>query len=276
MARTLKKSPGDSDATDALLVQSVEKAFRVLQAFDAGSSTLGLTQIAEAVNMDKSAAQRFSHTLVKLGYLRKDPNTKRFELTAKTLGLGYLYSRSNALIQRATPYLLHLSKTTEETINLTVMSGANIIFVSRFMSRHVLHTGVIVGSSLPAYCTAPGRAMLSRLPNDEAADILARSDLRPITPLTTFRVKDLRKKLDEARMRGYATAFEECYRGDLSVAAPVVDDSNRPVAAVNIAVSSSRFSPAEMEEKFALLAVAAARSISGAQAAPAFEQRPTS
>ena len=75
---------------DALMVNSVEKAFRVLSAFGRQHQTLNLSQVASETGMDVSAAQRFTHTLTRLGYLRKDAQTKRFELTAKTLDLGYL------------------------------------------------------------------------------------------------------------------------------------------------------------------------------------------
>ena len=94
--------------------------------------------------------------------------TKRFELTAKTLDLGYHFLRSNRLVDQAMPYLMHLCKETEETVNLTMLEDTEIIFVSRFLSRHVLNTDVIVGTRMPAFCTAPGIAMLSRLPEDEA------------------------------------------------------------------------------------------------------------
>lgn len=119
-----------SSRVDPLMVQSVEKAFRVLTAFDATHPRMSLMQLAETVGLDKSAAQRFTHTLTKLGYLRKDPETKLFELTVKTLDTGYHYIRANLLIERALPYLLHLSRTTEETINLTVRDNTEIVVVA--------------------------------------------------------------------------------------------------------------------------------------------------
>ena len=64
-------------ARDTLLVQSVEKALRVLQAFDGGTRFLGLTEIAARCGVDKSAAQRFAHTLHLAGYLEKCPDTRR-------------------------------------------------------------------------------------------------------------------------------------------------------------------------------------------------------
>ncbi len=53
---------------DALMVRSVEKAFRVLGAFNSDQSTLSLSQIVSLTDLDMSAAQRFTHTLMKLGF----------------------------------------------------------------------------------------------------------------------------------------------------------------------------------------------------------------
>lgn len=254
--------PKRSRATDPLMVMSVEKAFRVLSVFDTQSASLSLSQIAAATDMDVSAAQRFTHTLSKLGYLRKDADTKRFELTAKTLHLGYHYLRSNRLVERAMPYLMHLSKETEETVNLTILDDTEIIFISRFMSRHMLNTDVIIGSRMPAYCTAPGMAILSRMPEDEAIAILERSDRKPFTPSTTWKMDELVRKLRVSRGQGYATAFDEFYRGDASIAAAVVTADDRPEGAINLAVPLSRFSREDVAERFAPLIISAAHAIS--------------
>jgi DNA-binding IclR family transcriptional regulator len=249
---------------DPLTVKSVEKAFLVLNAFGGRDFSLNLTQLASTVGLDLSAAQRFTYTLTKLGYLQKDPITKRFGIAVKALNLGHHYLRASLLVERATPYLLHLSKATEETVNLTVRDDTEVVFVVRFMCRQLLNlndTGVIVGARMPAYCTASGIAMLSQLPTAEAVDILNRSELKAHTPHTTYRLKDLLKKLEATAARGYATAFEEFFVGDLAVAAPILGQ-NGPAGAINISVPRARFSRAEAEDRFSPLVVAAAQSVS--------------
>ena len=253
---------GKGDKSSALMVNSVEKAFRVLSAFGRQHQTLNLSQVASETGMDLSAAQRFTHTLTQLGYLHKDTETRRFELTAKTLDLGYHFIRSSRLVDRAMPYLMHLSKETEETVNLTMREGPEIIFVSRFLSRHVLNTDVIIGTRMPAYCTAPGIAMLSRMPEDEAMAVIDASDLRAHTPSTVWQREALRDKIRQAAAQGYATAFEEVYLGDASIAAPILDHRGRPEGAVNVAVSCSRYSREEVIARFSSLIIAAAHAIS--------------
>lgn len=247
---------------DGLMVQSVEKAFRVLTAFDGAERSMSLSEVALKADLDLSAAQRFVHTLERMGYLRKDASTRRLELTVRTLELGYNYMRGSALVERAMPYLQHLSKETEETVNLTVLDGTEIVFVTRFMSRHVLNTDVFVGMRLPAYCTGSGLAMLSRMSLLDATALLRVSDLKPYTPSTTWRLEDLERKMKLSAARGYAVTCEEIYRGDISIGAAVVDGRGHPLAAINVAVSTSRYKLEDAEAQFSPLVIAAAHSVS--------------
>jgi DNA-binding IclR family transcriptional regulator len=252
----------EGERSDPMFVNSVEKAFRVLGAFNAERPTLNLTQLADTLGMDKSTVQRFAYTLEKLGYLYKDPHTKHFELTPRNLQTAYHFSQSNALIRRALPYLLHLSQTTEEATNLSIREGTDIIYVVRFMSRHVLAANVTVGRRLPLYCTAPGRAILSRMPADTARALLEQSTLRAYTPHTTVRVPDLIRKVGEVSARGYAICIEEMLLDDISIAAPIVDRGGQPIGAVNIAVSKARCTPDMAEYRFGPLVISTAQAIS--------------
>ena len=232
-----------------------------MTAFDRSHPKMTLTQLAARTGMDKSAAQRFAHTLTTLGYLSKDPETKLFGLTLKSLELAYHYIVTNPLIQLAMPYLQHLSQVTEETVNLTFLDGVDVVIVARLISRNVLTADTVVGSRMPAYCSAAGIAILSKLPREEALYILDNSDRRALTPTTVFKKEELVNKLEVSKKRGYATAFEEYVHGDLSIASPILNLSGVPVAAVGVSVSRARYSPDEIESRFASHVIACALSI---------------
>lgn len=247
---------------DPLMVQSVAKAFRVLAAFDKGHGALTLSQIAQRAGMDVSAAQRFTHTLAQLGYLRKDAATKQFELSTKVLDLAYHYVRGSRLVDRASPVLRQLSIETEEAVSLTVLDGAEVVFVSRYLSRRMLNTDVIVGTRLPAYCTAPGRAILSRLPQEEVRAVLAASDLRAHTAATPTAPEAITALIAEAARDGHAAAFDEFYLGDASLAAPIIGPDGRAMGAISLSVPLARMDRAQFIDSYRQLVMAAARGIS--------------
>jgi DNA-binding IclR family transcriptional regulator len=247
---------------DPLYIRSVEKAFRVLAAFGAATPTLSLAQVAAATEMDKSAAQRFVHTLERLGYLGREPNSSRLSLTPRTLELGTHYIRASALVQRAMPFLLELSRSTQESVSLTVLDDTDVVYVVRFTSRHMVSSNVVIGTRLPAYCTAPGRAMLARLPAAEADALLARSDRRAVTPATTWELPALQARLKSAADAGYAMAVGEIFSGDISLASAVTGARGEPIGAVSLSISSLWLSPRKAETKFAPLVTMTAQALS--------------
>ncbi|SDI33691.1 IclR family transcriptional regulator [Alloyangia pacifica] len=252
----------DKATSNPLMVHSVEKAFRVLFAFRPDQEELSLSEIAEQTGLNKSAAQRFIHSLCELGFLIRSPSTRRYSLSHRCLSLGYLYASSNTLISRAMPYMMHLSQSTEETVNLTLLDGPEVIFVSRYLSRHMLNTDVVVGSRLPAFCTAPGLAMLASLPEEEADALLEASDLHPFTQSTIWQPDEIRAELARIRRDGYAVAVEQIYPGDLSIAAAVRNSSGRPVAAISVGSSLMRTSAENGRSTYAPLVMAAAHKMS--------------
>lgn len=254
----------EDERDDPLMVRAVEKAFRVLTTFDAGNSRQSLTQIAERAGLDRSAAQRFTHTLSKLGYLSKDPRTKYYELTAKTLSLAYEYTRSSPVVLRAHPYLSHINRTTEETVSLTALEGTDIIYLSRYLSPNVLDTDVTIGSRLPAFCTSGGLALLSAMPDAQVEDILSRSDLKAYTTKTKYQLPEIWEQINLTRSRGFATVEEQLYTGDISMGAPIVTPDGQVVAAVSLSASRFRYTEASLIENFAASVVTAARSMSQA------------
>ncbi|MFZ6763067.1 IclR family transcriptional regulator [Pseudoroseomonas sp. WGS1072] len=249
---------------DPLLVRSVGKAFAMLLAFDRRNPTLSLTQLAAATGLDRSAAQRYAHTLVGLGYLRKDLRSRRFSLAAPVLDLASRFMGTDPLLAAARPYLQHLSAETCETVNLSLRDGTEVLFIARMVGRQVLNIDVSVGSRHPVYCTSPGIAILSALPEEEARRILQACDRKPLTEMTVWRMEPLMQKVALAARRGFAAAFEEIYHGDLAVAAVIRDVHGKPLGAINIAALRSRMTPAEVEQRYAPMVMEAAQSISRA------------
>jgi len=221
-----------------------------------------LADIARACGLDRSATQRLVYTLEALGYLRRIPDTRNYGLTTKVLQLSYNYVRANELIDKASPYLLDISRTLGETTNLQELDGHEIVFVARFPGHHLVNIDIAVGSRLPAYFTASGTAILSRLPEEARRKILAQTRLEPITPCTETDPDALLERVRRAAAKGYAIIANETVFGDISVAAPVIDHRGLAVAAINIAVPTTRWTVERVEAQLASHVQVAATSIS--------------
>ncbi len=266
---TRRRSPVDGRRPDALFVNSVEKAFRVLAAFGAGRPTMGLSEIAAASGLNVSAAQRFTHTLLTLGYLARDAHSRRYRPAAKLLDFSFLYLRADAVVEIAIPFLTELGERSKETVNLSVLDGTDIVCVSRMPRHRVRSAAGVVGARRPTFCTSGGRAMLAHLPAETAVRILDESDWAPVTPATVTDRRVVLDRIADARLRGYCVVVEEFVVGEISVAAPILDFSGRAIAAVNIPVPTARWTVEAVHDRLAPLVVDTARSISRAKGATA-------
>lgn len=265
--RTEKRKTAEppTPSRSSLFISSTEKAFRVMQAFNGAKRHMTLADIARAAKLDRSATQRVVHTLEALGYLRRLPDSQHYGLSPKVLDLSYNYLRANELIDKASPYLLDISRSIGETTNLQELDGHEIVFVARFPGRHLVNVDITVGSRLPAFFTASGTAILSRLPAARRQEILDHTDMTPITPHTQTDTTKLMARVRRAAEAGYAIVANETVLGDISVAAPIIDHRGVAVAAINISVPTTRWTPASVEEKLAQHVQVAATSISKAK-----------
>lgn len=255
-------APGDRD--NPLFVTSVEKGMRVLSELAAARRPLSLAEIATASGMGRSAAQRFVFTLKALGYIDQETTTRHYVLSPRILQFADAYVSRDAVQQIAAPILDAANRECEETVNLSVLDGDEVVFVLRFPSHHVVSVDLHVGSRLPAYCTSPGRVMLAFRDPEEARRIIG---TRPLKAWTQFTVTDPRRVmsiLDEVRAAGFCINDQEAFIGDISTAAPVFDRTGRPVAAVNIAVPAPRWTVDRLRSELTPIAIKAAHSISRA------------
>ena len=166
-----------SDNENSLFNQSLEKGLAVLRSFNARNRTMNLAEVAEAAGINKSSAQRMIHTLEALGYVSKHPQTKRFQLTPHVMEIGYNYLAADTLVDVANPFLAELAQTTGETTNLTEPVRGDMLYVARFVGPKFIPIHLPIGSRIPMYCTASGRAYLSALEDDEVMTVLQASDL---------------------------------------------------------------------------------------------------
>ena len=77
-----------------------------------------------------------------------------------------------------------------------------------------------------------------------------------------MRPKIIYAKIEEARAKGYAVSVEETTIGELVVGAAILDGDGQPIAAIQIAASTSDWRPADFEKKFAPLTIETAQTLS--------------
>ncbi|MBK0329000.1 IclR family transcriptional regulator [Rhodobacteraceae bacterium F11138] len=249
-------------ADHRLILQSVVRALRAQEAVGLAGRALSLTEIAQAIGVNRSSAQRLAHTLEAMGYLERADNGNGFRPGQQVLDRGFEYLRTHPLVERATPVLTELRKSARERVDLSLFDGTTIIYAIRLQSKRETFFATLIGRRIPTFCTSGGRAVMSQLPMSEVEDILDKSDLNARTPRTITDRAAIIEQVMRAREDGYALVMEESLMGEVALGAAIKGTDGRPKAAVHIAGSLSEWSEPSFRERFAPLAMETAAMLS--------------
>ncbi len=244
-------------------INSLAKGLSVLQAFGEAGHPLTLSEVAKALGANNTTATRLCYTLTELGFIQKD-GQRRYHLTPRILTLGHSYISGLAWQEVAQYYLEALFKEVQETVNLSILEGTEIIYLIRIRKRKYLPFDIQTGTKLPVYCTAMGKVLMAMGPSKKAQSILKTLQFKPLTARTIIRSDKFLEELDKVRTKGYGINDEELSIGNRAVAAPVLDKQGYAAAAVNIAVPTTEYTLSQMEKILAPQVIKTANEISEA------------
>ncbi len=202
---------------------------------------MGLIEISTRLGLHKSTVHRLLATLQAQRFVQRDPVSNTYRLGTRLLELGALVSRQSDLPRRAWPHLNHLVQQYQETADLAILDGESMVYLEVVESSQPVRLAVGPGRRLPLHSTASGKAFLACLPEAQARRLIG-TDLTRYTERTLTDEDALWRDLQLARQRGFAIALEEQEAGINAVAAPVLDPSRQPIAAIAVAGPAFRLS----------------------------------
>ena len=233
---------------DPNFMTSLARGLAVIKAFTEQRRKLTIAQVSQRTGIPRAAARRCLYTLERMGYVDADKHT--YTLRPKILALGHAYLSSTPLAVSAQPVLDRVRSALNESCSLAILDGDDILYLARSAASRIIAVQLNVGSRLPAYCTAMGRALLAHLPERDLDAYLARVELRPFVDRTVTSPDDLRRLLVAAREAGYAVVDQELEIGLRSIAVPVRGTSGAVVAAINVSVHAAHATIRQMEAQF--------------------------
>ncbi|MCI2975312.1 MAG: IclR family transcriptional regulator [Ferrimicrobium sp.] len=230
---SVRPSEGSSAST-------VERAADVLLLFASSSSTtLGVTEIAQQLGLSKASVHRILSSLRKKGIVEIEPVTRRYLLGPVIVSLGLTYLSKLDVRRVAHPELVALSRETFETATLSIRTGEHRVYVDQVTPEREVLMSVQIGLPHPLHAGASSKAFLAFLPPAEI-EFYLENTLEQVTPSTVTDRDQLRRQIAEIRRRGYALSFGERQAGAGSVAAPVLDYQNLPIAVISVCGPAER------------------------------------
>ena len=220
-------------------VRALLRGLDIIEAMSGQHDGMSLSEVAEAVGLDRATARRFLLTLLNKGYLRQ--NDRKFFLAPKILNLGYAYLASSPLREIAVPYLKQVAETTRQGSSLGILDDDEVLYLgSEQSASRVIARQIGAGVRLPAYCTSIGRILLGGLTAEELKRYSARVSIERHTVHTLTHWRDIFAAVELGRSQGWIFVNQEIEDGLRSIAVPIRDRNSRIVAGMNVSALASR------------------------------------
>lgn len=198
-------------------VDAVERAFQVLDCFDASAADLSLAELARRTGLYKSTILRLAVSLERFGYLVRREDG-RFRLGPTTWRLGAAYRQSFDIAEIVRPELKGLSDVTNETASYYIRDGDSRICLYRSEPGRAIRHSITEGARMPLERGASGRVLLA---------YAAAGGSRP--------------DAERVREAGYAVSLGERDPEVASIAMPVIDAKGELRGAVAVSGLVTRF-----------------------------------
>jgi IclR family KDG regulon transcriptional repressor len=223
-------------------VKTLARGLKILQLLANSQEGVGITELAEQMEMDKASVSRIVQTLAKYGYAEKAPDGRRYQLGAMIVNLSRSVIDRMPLRDVAKPYLHEMVERTGECAHLAIFANGQVLYIDQVESPATLRVNADVGHMAPLHCTALGKALLA------FGDYDIPERLDSLTNRTITSVAELEKDLEETRRRGYALDDEEYDYGVRCIAVPVRDLRGKVIAAIGISGPSHRMNLEQIPE----------------------------
>lgn len=222
-------------------IQSVDRAARILKALASGPRRLGVSELAERLEMTRPTVHGLLQTLQAHGLVEQDRDSDKYQLGAGLLQLGSSYLDLNELRGRSIVHADRLASKADAAVRVAVPHGRSVVVVHHVFRPDDTLQILEVGAELPAHASALGKAVLAFAGPARLAELLA----EPLLRLTSRTVGNhgLQAELDRVRSTGVARERDEAVLGESSLAAPIFDHAGHAIGAIGVFGDTDRIIP---------------------------------
>lgn len=224
------------------LVPAVARAMAVLDLLEKEREAMSLGKLASSLSLPKSSVHGLCNTLTALGYLRRQDDGGFF-IGPRVMGLANAFAAQTSPAQEFERLWNSMPAAPQETVILSVLDGADVVYVAVRNGSRPLGLAFSVGMRLPAHRAATGRAMLAFHDEAQVKRLFPTARLPAFLNQPSMRRSELMHELALTRERGHSIDDELVRQGVYCMAAPVFDASGEVVAGVGICLQKASLKP---------------------------------
>jgi DNA-binding IclR family transcriptional regulator len=222
---------------------TLERACDVLRLFTPQKPRWTISELARHLNVPKSGVFRLVKTFERKHFLQSGDDSYEYELGSGIWELtGTVFGKRERLVEKASPYLRDLNKTTGLLVSLRVLENEQIVIVDRVEGKDPVKVIVPVGTHQPLNHGAPGKLLLAyHYPTNsmQLRELISRGKITRLTERTLMDPRRLEEELNKIRRLGHATSDGEAIRGTIGIAAPVWNSMGQVEAALALTAVES-------------------------------------
>ena len=251
----------DDDAEDRQRsgVQSLGRAFAILEEVARHREGIGLAELSKLVGLHNSTTFHLAKTMVSLGYMRQERDSKRYRVGRPLFALAASALDEIEMVNLATPILEDLSRESGESGHFAVRMGDSVVVIARTSGAGAFQLTDRVGVVRPAHCTALGKIILASLRPDQLKRFLERVELKPSTKKSITESSVLLREITEIRRDAIAFDDGEFNAEVRCVAVPVYNFTGEVIGALGISGPIWRMTDQVLQSRAKLVQTAAKR-----------------
>jgi IclR family transcriptional regulator, carbohydrate utilization repressor len=231
----VKKTPSSTPT-----VQVIERMFALLDVLSSRQEAISLKEISEKTGLHPSTTHRILNDLA-LGRFVDRPESGSYRLGLRLLELGNLVKERLNVRDVALPAMRELHKATQQTVNLSVRQGDEIVYVERtYSERSGMQVVRAIGGRAPLHLTSVGKLFLAFDEPLRVRQYATRTGLAGQTKNSITQLAALERELAKCRQYGVARDNEELELGVRCMAAGIHDDQAHLVAGLSISAPADR------------------------------------
>lgn len=216
-------------------VKSAVRVLRILELFSNVNKDLTLKDVTRSLSIPKSSAYMLLATLVSEQYL-EEPVSGVYKLSCfASLKQSWVDGWPGVIRRAAAPEMDRLLKQFGHSVVLgRLTSSYDVQIIDARQSAAEMSYRVGDKPIIPSWCSCMGHSMLSQLPEIEVETYLNNTVKRKFTTKTETSTNKIMAKLSQWKLCGYAMNVDERIDGASGLAVPILDQSGKPLAAINI------------------------------------------
>ncbi len=227
-----------------MTIQSLDRAIQILFAFTVEDRLLGVSELAERLDLNQSTVHHLASTLVDRGLLEQDSSSRKYRLGLCLVELGGTMLQSRSLARIIQPYLYHIAETVKESAYLGILMDRDVLNVEQVCGPHLIQYSGWQGRRTPFHSSSAGKVLAAYLPQDEQDRLLGSEPLLTLTPRTRTDLDAFRAHLEAIRAQGYAMSIGELDLNVNAIAVPIKRAGQgrmRVIAAIGVSGPAYRF-----------------------------------